>query len=135
MKLKTLVLTTSLVATFSQFESTSHASNTVPDLPDEMILEIFSHLEPHEVGSKTSVSKQFNRVACDSKSPFGKIKNAPGGEDLYRFCRAQVFEEGQVLALARRVLAMTSNPIPEIISQEEFEKAKEYATDVISYDK
>lgn len=132
MNLRTLKLSTSLVATFVQFSSMSYASNTnsFNELPDEMITEVFSHLSPSEVGNLTSVSKKFNQIACDSHTAYGKAK------DLHDFCFThRILTAEQWKELAKRVLALKTNPLAGKMSEEEFKEAQAIAQKVISSEK
>jgi len=133
MKFKTLTLSTSFVAAFINFSNVSYATNTAPTLPDEMIVEIFSHLNPKETANSATVSKQFNRAACDTKSTLSQVKNSPEGKTLYQFyCVNRPAPDHQtLLSYARRVLAIKNNPLPNIISTHEFEAAKDIAKVIV----
>jgi len=133
MKFKTLTLSTSFVAAFISFSSISYATNTSPTLPDEMIVEIFSHFNPKEVANSATVSKQFNRAACDANSSLSKVKNSPEGKDIYQFycVRRPAPDLQTLLSFARRVLAVKNNPLPNIISTQEFEAAKDIAKVIV----
>lgn len=136
MRLKSISMAIAFATFSSSFISSSHASDiSGTHVPDEIVFQIFSYLKPHKAGSIASVSQQFNKVACSPESPIGKVNETQASQDLYKFCRAQKFEEGQVLALARHISTMTTNPLPTIISTQEFNDAKEYAKDVLSHDK
>lgn len=129
MNLKILKLSTSLVAAFIQFSSMSYASDTNPfeKLPTEMVTEIFSHLSLSDVGNLTSVSKQFNKIACDPHTAYGKAK------DLHDFCFTQrILTLEQWKELANRVLALKANPLPGKMSQEDFENAQDIAKKMIT---
>lgn len=122
---------TSVLAIFNPFMSSSNAVTTASGLPDEITVEIFSFMTPAQLSNKLEVSREFHRLACDKNSPLGQLNNQQESKDLYTFCRKMEFEFGEVLTLANKVVAMTVNPAPKLISEKEFKDAKHHAQQIV----
>ena len=47
----------------------------ITDLPDEVILKLFSYLSIQDLGNWTKVSKRFRNICWDKALPYGEKKN------------------------------------------------------------
>ena len=131
MKIKNLILATSILTLSNPLISASHAVTSVSGLPVEMTLEIFSFLTPSQLGNRLEVSREFHRLACDKNSPLGKLNNNQEAKDLYTFCRQMEFGFGEVEALAHKVVAMKTNPVPNLVNEKEFKDAQQHAKAIV----
>ncbi|MBL0941310.1 MAG: hypothetical protein IBJ00_01060 [Alphaproteobacteria bacterium] len=131
MKFTTLTLSTSLVAALFQFSSGAQASTPNPLNNKDLVLLVFKNLTGKEVINKATVSKVFNKAACDAQSPYMIEKNSPQAKILMDFCTVQQVDLETLLKYAKDVYAMDKNPMPTLVSSEDFQAAKDNAKRIL----
>ena len=77
------------------------------DLPDEVILKIFSHLCIKDLGNWTKVSKRFRNIYWDKALPYGQMKKRYEKEN-------DPYYNGDHLTLLKRLLVDMKRPNPNV---------------------
>ena len=95
----------SLFAAF--FKQRKEQQYYLTDLPDEVILKIFSHLCIKDLGNWTKVSKRFRNICWDKALPYGQMKKRYEKEN-------DPYHNEDHLTLLKRVLVDMKRPNPNI---------------------
>lgn len=125
-----ILMSSSQLVLASENSSTGQSAEpmSIETFPDDILIHIFSFITPGQAVGGALTSQQFNRVACDPMNgPLSETNKADlKYEALSKFCTRTHTELNteQAVRVAQKIASMSTNPVPGLINEENFLKAK-----------